>query len=196
MADKNDIRFTLKTEWGEALQEWYGRLAENRGDRAALRKCKSPIQVVFIPAYHELYRDITTVGKAATEAKTVSWEWNALERRIRERLPMIASLTALVNAPENSDSRNETGRRLMTLPSQMGTTRSSGGGPVVSDLRFRRLLKCQTPEDLYPALRRVIGLLDNKTDIMSLAQSIFYWSENMRKEWAYAYYATESSETE
>jgi len=70
---------------------------------------------------------------------------------------------------------------------------------MVSDLRFRRLLKCRTPDELYPALRRVVGLLKNhnlRADVMSLAQSVFYWGENMRKEWAYEYYATESQQTE
>ncbi|AFM27183.1 type I-E CRISPR-associated protein Cse2/CasB [Desulfomonile tiedjei] len=191
MAEKRFINFTRKTEWGEALQKWHRRLADNRGDRAALKKCKSLTQVVFVPAYHELYQEITTVGRAAAKAKAITWSWARLEGRVRDRLPIIASLTALIESPKESDRKNDPEDKVVSLPSQMGAIRSSGGGPLVSDLRFRRLLKCRTPEELYPMLRRVIGLLNNQTDIMSLAQSMFYWDEEMRKEWAYDYYTTE-----
>jgi len=193
---KKRLNFAPKTKWGKALQEWHGRLADNRGDRAALKKCKSLTQVVFVPAFHGLYHDITTIGRAAAEAKVIKWPWASLEGRIRDRLPIIAALTALVNPPEGSDSKTGAERQLISFPRQMGTVRSSGGGPVVSDLRFRRLLKCRTPEELYPALRRVVRLLKNQVDIMSLAQSIFYWDEDMRKKWAYAYYETEFHATE
>lgn len=195
MAEKQDIKFALGKKWGDALQEWHRGLGDNRGDRAALKKCRSLTEVVFVPSYHQLYQDITDVGREAVEAKVIKWPWASLEGRIRERLPMIASLTALVN-PESLESGTEASEQSLRLPCQMGTVRVSGGGPVVSDLRFRRLLKCRTPEELYPALRRVIGLLDNKADIMSLAQSVFYWSEDMRKEWAYDYYASDSQQTE
>jgi CRISPR system Cascade subunit CasB len=199
VADKRVIKFAPETKWGKALQKWHTGLADNRGDRAALKQCKSPTQVVFVPAFHELYQAITTIGRATVEAKAITWPWPKLERHIRERLPIIASLTALVDPSENPDSGTETGERRVSLPRQMGTVRSSGGGPMVSDLRFRRLLKCRTPDELYPALRRVVGLLKNhnlRADVMSLAQSVFYWGENMRKEWAYEYYATESQQTE
>lgn len=196
MSEKRDIKFAPDTKWGAVLAEWHGALKENRGDRAALRKCKSLPQVVFVPAYHELYQDIAAIGRAATEAKAITWTWETLEERILERLPMIAALSASLIPPENPDGLKKAERDSVSLPRQMGTTRSSGGGPWVSDLRFRRLLKCHTPEDLYPSLRRVIGLLRNHADIMSLANSVFYWDEEMRKRWAYDYYATASHDTE
>jgi len=196
VADKRDIKFASGTEWGEALRKWHSRLADNRGDRAALKKCKSPVQVVFIPAFHEIYQEITTIGRAAIEEKAIKWSWGKLEKRIRDRLPIIASLTALVKPPEEPNKGGEAKRKPVTLPSQMGTARSSGGGPVVSDLRFRRLLKCRTPEELYPALRRIIGLLESQADIMILAQDIFDWNEEVRKRWAYEYYAAEYYATE
>lgn len=198
MAKKRFMNFTKKTKWRDALQNWHSRLADNRGDRAALRKCTSLTQVVFVPAYHDLYQDISTIGRAAAEAGGTKGMGTRLESRIRERLPIIASLCAMVDPREKYDGGIEAGKPPISLPRQMGTMRSSGGGPVVSDLRFRRLIKCRTPEELHPALRRVVGLLESqklRADIMSLAQSVFYWDEDIRKQWAYDYYTAESQHT-
>ncbi|MFH1113945.1 MAG: type I-E CRISPR-associated protein Cse2/CasB [Pseudomonadota bacterium] len=207
MADKKRIRFHPRSEPGKALKKWHGSLENNRGDRAALRKCASPVDVVFVPAYHALFQDMAEVGKAAVETGEISWTWPGLERRLRERLPAIAGLVALVKAdeprtkeeesaanPEEAEAETATTRR--NFPKQMGSERTSGGGAVVSGLRFRRLLKCQTPEELYPMLRRTIRLLNNRADLYSLANDVLYWDEDVRKQWAYDYYSVAPQETD
>lgn len=199
MAEKRKIRFHPGSDWGKVLGKWHVSLGDNRGDRAALRKCASPVDVVFVPAYHTLYQDIAGIGKAAVETGKTTWTWPGLERRLRERLPVIAGLVALVNTEERrakedepvagpGEDRADEAVTRTNLPKQMGTERPSGGGAVVSGLRFRRLLKCQTPEELYPMLRRVIRLLNNRADLYSLASDILYWGEEVRKQWAYDYW--------
>jgi len=165
------------------------------------------VDVVFVPAYHALFQEIADLGKAAVETGETTWNWSGLERQLRERLPIIAGLVALVDAEERrtgeeqsaanrEEDRADKPMTRRNFPKQMGTERTSGGGPVVSGLRFRRLLKCQTPEDLYPMLRRTIRLLDKRADLYSLANDVLYWGEDVRKQWAYDYYWTAPQETE
>ncbi len=206
MADNKKIRFYPGSDAGRILRKWHASLSDNRGDRAALRKCATPANVVFVPAYHALFHDIADLRKAADQAGETTGGWQSPERLLLDRLPVIAGLVALVDADERRASKEESATNSgetrddqpMTkrnLPKQMGTERSSGGGPVVSDLRFRRLLKCQTPEDLYPMLRKVIRLLSNRADVYSLANDVLYWGEEVRKQWAYDYYATVPQES-
>ncbi len=207
MADKKGIRFHPRSGPGKELKKWHASLENNRGDRAALRKCASPADVVFVPAYHALFQDMAEVGKAAVETGETSWTWPGLEHRLRERLPAIAGLIALVKdeeprtkeeesaaSPEEDDTEKAITRR--NLPQQMGSERTSGAGPVVSGLRFRRLLKCQTLEELYPMLRRTLPLLNNRADLYSLANDVLYWSEDVRKQWAYDYYEAAPQDTD
>jgi CRISPR system Cascade subunit CasB len=72
-----------------------------------------------------------------------------------------------------------------TLAEQMAE--SKGDSPVVSELRFRRLLQ-RDRSDLYGALIRVLGLLDKKANPHDLARSVYYWGDGERKRWAFAYF--------
>ena len=62
-----------------------------------------------------------------------------------------------------------------------------GDKPVVSELRFRRLLQHER-EELYVALIRVIRLLDGCANIHELANVCFHWGYTEKKRWAFAYF--------
>ncbi|MBF0180641.1 MAG: type I-E CRISPR-associated protein Cse2/CasB [Magnetococcales bacterium] len=153
-------RFTA--EGREPLLAWWRGLERDKGGRAALRRCHTLAEVVLVPAYHELYQDLKQLPEV--------W-WN------RERLPAVAALVAMVG---------EFSHEIPPLPEQMA--RMIGDRKLVSELRFRRLLQCQEPEDLFQSLRRVVRLLDRRVNIPELAAGIHGWGDSIRKEWAYTYY--------
>ena len=155
------LQFRSDNETGRVLYTWWTSLEDNKGDRAALRRCRLPLEALFIPAYHHLHRDLT--------------RHDSINDR---RLPAVAALLAHV---KEERIENE-------FAVQMAAPRSGGDTPRLSELRFRRLLQCQTLDDLFPALRRVVHLLDGHVDIYSLADSVYWWGENMRRRLAYAYY--------
>jgi CRISPR system Cascade subunit CasB len=43
-------------------------------------------------------------------------------------------------------------------------------------------------DDLYPSMIRVIRQLDKTASLSDLANSVFYWGDKVRKEWALAYF--------
>ena len=103
----------------------------------------------------------------------------------REALASVAGLASHVKGNIGTDKR---------IAQLMARPRAGGGGAKVSGLRFRRLLAVTERDELYPLLIRVIRLLDGKVNLVSLANSAYWWNEITRKQWAYDYYATAPTE--
>lgn len=156
------LEFKPDNPAGQQLILWHRALADNRGDRAALRRCGVLVEVAFVPAFHTLVRTLrTTAGPDV----------------IPDRLLAVAGLAAIIKQPISH-----------SMPIQMATPRAGSNSPLVSELRFRRLLQCQTQEDLFTALRRALHLLDDQANLYDLANSVYGWNEPTRKRWAYEYY--------
>lgn len=146
----------------DVLLSWWRGLERDKGGRAALRRCHTLSEVMLEPSYHALCRELHALPE-------VKWDL--------ERLAAVAALAALVEEwPEGIES----------LPTQMA--RKVGDRKVVSELRFRRVLQCQEPEELFQSLRRIIRLLDKRVDLPDLVAAVHDWGDRTRKEWAYAYF--------
>lgn len=144
----------------KTLIEWWNDLEQDKGTRAQLRRAERPEDIMLHPAYARLH------GQLAEQLKG-SWQWEY-------RLARVIGL--LVHVRINDTSR--------PLAKQMG-----GNPPTLSELRFRRLLQCQHG-DLYPRLRRILGMLDQKkANLPDLVDSAFHWNDHIRKSWALAYFA-------
>lgn len=160
------LKFEHDSPETQALARWWLALNENRGDRAELRRCSTLAEVAFTPAYHRLRLDLMKFGAVNADS-----------------LSMVAGLAARVKS-------NVAGN---TLAEQMATGKSDGSARV-SGLRFRRLLKIKEREDLFTAMGRVIALLGGSVNLQSLADSVYYWNDRTRKQWAFEYYTKSPSE--
>jgi len=164
------LQFRADTEPGKVLYRWLAEFDEDekgkqskKGDRAALRRCHEPLEALFVPAYHDLYHELLRQDDYVDSVK----------------LPAIAALTAHVKQVRGDKQ----------FAQQMAAPKAQGGNaPQVSELRFRRLLQCETVDELFPALRRVVHLLDGSVNLYNLANSVYWWGDQKRREWAYAYY--------
>ncbi|BAZ95176.1 uncharacterized protein FOKN1_2816 [Thiohalobacter thiocyanaticus] len=153
---------------GEILAEWWEGLQNDTGGRARLRRCKTPEEVMLEPAFHRLLRRLGALTEKSDDTQLEGYEIH--------RLAAIAGLLAHVRV-----------KRSKPLAEQMAESESKGGKPLLSSLRFRRLLK-EPFEDIYPSMIRVIRQLDEKANISDLATSIYYWGDRVRKRWALAYF--------
>ncbi len=156
------VNFDSDSPVGQIINEFWQGLEDDKGSRAELRRCKRPDEVVMVPAFHRLCHRVRPLMKHERDG----WEM---------RLAAIAGLLAHVR---QLDTRR-------TLAEQMAA--SKGDSPVVSELRFRRLLQ-RDRRDLYGALIRVLGLLDKTANPFDLARSVYYWGDGERKRWAFAYF--------
>jgi len=155
------VNFKADSPLGERLAEFWQELEEDKGARAQLRRCKTPEEVVMVPAFHRLCRRVRPLMKDEREG----WEM---------RMAAIAGLLAHVRKLESRK----------TLAEQM----AMGDTPAVSELRFRRLLQ-RDRRELFGALIRMLGLLDKKANLFDLARSVYYWGDKERKRWAFAYFS-------
>jgi len=61
-------------------------------------------------------------------------------------------------------------------------------GPVMSPLRFRRIVETVERRALHRPLMRAIRLVGGKIDYLHLAESLLMWGDAMRRGWAREYY--------
>lgn len=145
----------------QAVLEWWQALQDNKGGRAELRRAKELEQVFFLPEFYNLYNRLTPM------------QW-----RSREKLALLAGVLAHVRT-----------EAVQSVAEQMASSGKSGSKAVLSGLRFRRLLRHETPQELYGPMIRVIRLLDKKINIADLAQSLYWWNSRTKMNWSMAYYS-------
>lgn len=145
----------------QVLLEWWRKLEDNRGDRAALRRAASIDQVMFNPAFHRLWRGL----------KGTPWQR-------AERVALIAALAARVR-----EHRSE-----KTFAAQLGTPPRGREKAALSGLRFRRLLQAREPNELLQGCSRAIAMCGNNVNLLNLAESIYWWGNGVQKKWAFDYY--------
>lgn len=156
------LKFDKESPEYGVLLEWWKGLDVDRGSRAALRRCSTVAEVAFVQSFHVLNRSLMRHGHVDSDS-----------------LAVVAALAAHVKV---HDART-------SLAEQMAAPKTTGGSSAVSDLRFRRLLRIQDREGLFPALLRVIGLLGGAMNLQSLAESVYGWNDYIRKKWAFDYYS-------
>lgn len=154
---------SLKILFAEPLVNWWEKLEKDRASRAVLRRCATLDAVSLSDAYQRFYRYMLACG----------WSENYSEWQ-RDKLAAIAGLVAHIKV----DDRQR-------LPIKMSEL--AGDRPLVSEIRFRDLLKVETTDDLFTSLRRILPLIDHQASIEQLAHDVYWWNNDIKKQWAYSY---------
>lgn len=163
IADMKQTKDPYAVVWLE-IKEWWGKL--NPGQRAILRRARNSDQVAFEQTYFTLLNKLRSLENPVAITRSLSWN-----------LPIVAGVLAHVRI-DIDDSHQ-------SVPKSM---RGSGSNAVVSDLRFRRLLRVEDQTELYNMMIRMIHMLGNKANVVNLAESLFFWNDQTRKRWASEYY--------
>lgn len=66
-------------------------------------------------------------------------------------------------------------------------------GPVLSELRFQRLLQT-TPNEKLEAFKRLVRLTKGKANVAALATDFWFWGDAVKKRWAFDYYNAANSQ--
>lgn len=156
--ESSKVRFLFD----KPLREWWKELEDDRASRAILRRCATLDAVALSAPYQRFYRRMLGYG----------WPTNARHTEL-DRLAAIAGLLAHVE--KDTDKR---------LPQAMSPDNAD---PLVSELRFRDLLKIETVDDLFVSLRRALPLIKHEANVKQLALDIYNWNDEVKKQWAYSY---------
>lgn len=151
-----------RTAAGDIVVEWWHSLLDDRGGRADLRRCRTTLEIHFVPRFQALAQRLPN---------EVRDDWKA------NRLAAVAGVLAHVVADLGHGSFAE----VLATP-------TSGDRPPMGDLRFRRLLACESSDDLLTTVRRAVQVAGCAAPVSSLATDLLRWNDRTRKAWAAAYY--------
>lgn len=157
------ISWSAESHMGKMLHKWWLGLEEDRASRAVLRRCATLDAVTLSDAYQRFYHYMLTCG---WPEDTSEWQ--------RDKLAAIAGLLAHVKTDDTQ-----------RLPIKMSEL--TGDRPLVSELRFRSLLKIETTDDLFVSLRRTLPLMGYQASVEQLARDVYWWNDDTKKKWAYSY---------
>jgi len=161
---ESEVKSFSSDEIQQRLYSWWSGLEERKGDRARLRRCRKPADVLV---QKEFFRFYEIIG----EPKHLS----------RKKL---AAVCGLLSHVEDDAGRKNFGELL-------GQAGPEASRPKVTEPRFRRLLNYENHEDLYRPIIRILSQLDNRVPIHGFSKTIFYWdSEGTRESLAFDYYQT------
>lgn len=153
---------------------WWERLEEDRASRAILKRAHDINAVALSVPYQCLYRELLAAGWPVDERP---------EQSLRnDRLAAVVGLLAHVRGEVNG-----TRQRNGTLTPPKAMSRKEADRPVVSELRFLRLLQSPDTDSLFIGLRRLLPLMGNSLDVIALATDLLNWGDKVRKQWAYHY---------
>ena len=151
-------------EHRSSIWSWWKSLTdEDRAGRAELRRCGTVAEVAFTAPYHRL---LQRLGSRLGEGDA-------------RRVAAIAAVLSHVDAEPASGA---------SLAKLMGAEKGEGQGPVVSDSRFRHLIRNEEPDELLRELVRVVRQLDRVAPVDSLSHDLMHWNEKNRMRWARDYY--------
>ncbi len=159
--EKRKLFNTAVTNWWRDMQpatEQDGQ-PKRRGELAELRRCNTLEELLFVPRFQVLRRDLYRAGYG-----------------------YVSSVAAVAGILARIKQTTE-----LTFPVWLAQSKS-GGEPRLSELRFRRLIGYKTLEEAFPALIRILPLADNTAPIASLANDIYHWNDQTRQRWTFAYY--------
>lgn len=134
------------------------------GDSAVLRRCKTLDEIVLqSQAFHTLRKRLN--GTA----------W-AYENNIG-KLALVAGVLSHI--------REQSGT---PLPEVLASLNASD---EATTLRFQRTIQYKTPEELFRPMVRLVTYLEKAHKgvyIAGLAQDLYFWNDDTRKQWAIAFY--------
>jgi CRISPR system Cascade subunit CasB len=142
----------------------------DRGVRAQLRRCHTPLDAAIFPAALSLARRLGRIpGTGAPE-----WKQKGFER-------------ALGLAIALAHVRTEASTPLLRVlgwgqfPYDKKESDVVDGRPVLSELRFKRFLQTDGEDELIAAFSRLIQLVKGETNVADLARVFLRWDDDRTK---------------
>ena len=154
----------------EQRQQQGDGLSARRANRARLRRCHSVLDALSEPIAYRFIQSVQALPGS--------------DRCDTEALALVPVL--LAHARHN--------RWQHSFPRQLASTANERSRAPFSELRFRRLLRADSRDDLLVHLRRAIQSVDGEANLIWLAEAVCEWQHpyrgpQLRNRWAYEYFS-------
>lgn len=148
----------------KVITEWWECLLGDSGRRAELRHCKSLYDVYFATPYQSLRYELKHHTKYVHD----------------EEIALIAGVLSHVDSDVPKKK----------FPEYIAQKKANKKEPIVSELRFRKLMSITDDNDrLFRSIIRILSMTEHKAPIVSLATGLYWWNdEKTKKNWNNLYY--------
>lgn len=166
ITDSGSIEHRAGEWWRVTISDVEG----DRGVRAQLCRCATPLDALGVPAVIGLARRLGRIPEAGAPA----WKQRGFERALG---------LAIVLAHVRADSRTPLMRALgwSQFPYDTKEATSDPMRPILSELRFKRFLQTEGEEELIATFVRLIKLAGNETDVADLVRVFLRWDDDRTK---------------
>jgi CRISPR system Cascade subunit CasB len=163
--------------WAQVARRWWAELqgadqkegsqrAANPAALALLRRASTPTDAIEEPAVFDLY-------------KRLGFGRHQIDRWL-SRVAVVAAVLAHIRTDASATDSGHPRRFAEIL---------GGTPPLMSPLRFKRLLAATNDQELLIVFRRAVALAGAKNiSIEDVAASLLDWSDRRRMRWAFDYY--------
>jgi CRISPR system Cascade subunit CasB len=149
MTNKPFMTKTMKDKGcRDAIIKWKEDLDENRGARARLRRCREPMQVLLHSSFYQLRESLP--------------DWPPKQSLA------LAAIAGLIANTDKKDANISS----ISFPQQLGSSTTEGGPPLMSETRFRQLIKSRDWPEFYRRMRRAIKMAKSNVNILSIADFV------------------------
>lgn len=145
----------LREHLAEVVPDWFDKLDEHKGDRAALRRAQVDADICAIAMAHALAESIASGDSRHGETALFL---AALLAHVRDRKASTLSVRLVQKSPD-----------------------AKPGEGVLKHQRFAQLLHADRLPDRLRLFRRVVQLVDGNVDATDLAYLFLTWNDNATK---------------
>lgn len=139
-----------------------------RKARAELRRAAHPSDVLMLQATHTLLDDLVKAGAMSRSAAV----------HHPERLALVAAVMAGLDEGSNAPLAQRFGRKVNDVP-------------LLSHLRFQRILGADDDWELATRLRRALPIAGRKANVGRLGTDLLHWGESVRNRWCFDYFGAQ-----
>lgn len=167
------------TTAGKVAFAWWSRLTDKKtgdaGARARLRRSHTPAEALGERTALSLVRQFEKVRPKPSTNRLL--DLARVLVHVREHVPITPMRAA----------------GWKTFPHDRADVGGLGERPLLSEVRFRRLMRAERDNDeLVAAFIRLVRLLDGSCNVARLAEDFLYWGDRSREKMAFEYYAAGS----
>lgn len=144
----------------DLVLNWWRDLENRRGERAELRRAHTLSEIIFTVAFQRLWQRLRGT------------KWHSVDG-----VALVAGVLAHVRTHDPKEH----------FAAQLAQP-VHGDKPHYSGLRFRRLLQHRDRGELLDPMLRALALIDRRANVSNLADSLYWWGDRVRRDWAFDYY--------
>jgi CRISPR system Cascade subunit CasB len=154
------------------IRDWWKELQNDPGARGKLRRCRTPIEALALPATIDL---MVRLGWKPPDGEQYDW--------FGERIGAVAMVLAHVR----EDSTQPVARSLGRQPGR--------DQPVLSSSRWERLCRAEGHENIATEFTRMVQMIGGTANIVDLTFAVLRWDHNTnhrtKQQWIYAYHGAD-----